>query len=279
MKHTINCRGRLLDLSTPIVMGVINVNEDSFYADSRSLDAEVVLEKASKMLSEGASILDLGAMSSRPGATIIDEETEVNRLIPVIRTLLNEFPDVIISIDTMHSTVAKACVDHGACIINDISAGNYDAKMMETVANLNVPYVMMHMQGLPSDMQLNPSYDDVVMDILKYFVKKVHLAKSIGIKDIILDPGFGFGKTLDHNYELMKSLEQFLIFEYPVLVGISRKSMINKLLNIKAADALNGTTALHMFALQKGAKILRVHDVNEAVECIKIYQKLAEEKV
>jgi dihydropteroate synthase len=274
MKHTINCRGRLLDLSTPIVMGVINVNEDSFYADSRSLDADVVLEKASKMLSEGASILDLGAMSSRPGATIIDEETEVNRLIPVIRTLLNEFSDVIISIDTMHSTVAKACVEQGASIINDISAGNYDAKMMETVANLNVPYVMMHMQGLPSDMQLNPSYDDVVMDILKYFVKKVHQAKSLGIKDIILDPGFGFGKTLDHNYELMKSLEQFLIFEYPVLVGISRKSMINKLLNIKAADALNGTTVLHMFALQKGAKILRVHDVNEAVECIKIYQKL-----
>ncbi len=274
MKHTINCRGRLLDLSTPIVMGVINVNEDSFYADSRSLDADVVLEKASKMLSEGASILDLGAMSSRPGATIIDEETEVNRLIPVIRTLLNEFSDVIISIDTMHSTVAKACVEQGASIINDISAGNYDAKMMETVANLNVPYVMMHMQGLPSDMQLNPSYDDVVMDILKYFVTKVHQAKSLGIKDIILDPGFGFGKTLDHNYEMMKSLEQFLIFEYPVLVGISRKSMINKLLNIKAADALNGTTVLHMFALQKGAKILRVHDVNEAVECIKIYQKL-----
>lgn len=274
MKHTINCRGRLLDLSTPIVMGVINVNEDSFYADSRSLDADVVLEKASKMLSEGASILDLGAMSSRPGATIIDEETEVNRLIPVIRTLVNKFPEVIISIDTIHSTVAKACVDHGACIINDISAGNYDSKMMETVANLNVPYVMMHMQGLPSDMQLNPSYDDVVMDILKYFVKKVHQAKSLGIKDIILDPGFGFGKTLDHNYELMKSLEQFLIFEYPILVGISRKSMINKLLNIKAADALNGSTALHMFALQKGAKILRVHDVNEAIECIKIYQKL-----
>ena len=279
MKHTINCRGRLLDLSTPIVMGVINVNEDSFYADSRSLDADVVLEKASKMLSAGASILDLGAMSSRPGATIIDEETEVNRLIPVIQILINKFPEVIISIDTMHSTVAKACVEQGASIINDISAGNYDAKMMETVANLNVPYVMMHMQGLPSDMQHNPTYDDVVMDILKYFAKKVHQAKSLGIKDIVLDPGFGFGKTLDQNYELMKSLEQFLIFEYPVLVGISRKSMINKLLNIKAADALNGTTALHMFALQKGAKILRVHDVNEAVECIKIYQKLAEEKL
>lgn len=274
MKHTINCRGRLLDLDTPIVMGVINVNEDSFYADSRALSTELVLEKATQMLHEGASILDLGAMSSRPGAKIIDAETEIQRLIPVINALVHKFPDVIISIDTMYSSVAKACVTHGASIINDISAGNYDTKMMETVADLGTPYVMMHMQGLPSDMQLNPSYDEVVLDILKYFVKKVHHARSIGIKGIIIDPGFGFGKTLDHNYELMRSLEQFLIFDCPVLVGISRKSMINKLLNIKATDALNGSTAMHMYALQKGAKILRVHDVKEAIECVKIYSKL-----
>lgn len=274
MKYTINCRGRLLDTSTPLVMGVINVNEDSFYAESRALSTELVIEKATQMLHEGASILDLGAMSSRPGATIIDVETEIQRLIPVIQALVHKFPEVIISIDTMHSSVAKVCVESGATMINDISAGNYDAQMMQTVADIGVPYVMMHMQGLPSDMQLNPRYDEVVMDILKYFVKKVHLAKSLGIKDIIIDPGFGFGKSIDHNYELMSSLEQFLMFDCPVLVGISRKSMIHKLLNIEASEALNGSTALHMFALQKGAKILRVHDVKEAMECVKIYGKL-----
>lgn len=274
MKYTINCRGRLLDTSTPLVMGVINVNEDSFYAESRALSTELVIEKATQMLHKGASILDIGAMSSRPGATIIDVETEIQRLIPVIQALVHKFPEVIISIDTMHSSVAKVCVESGAAMINDISAGNYDAQMMQTVADLGVPYVMMHMQGLPSDMQLNPRYDEVVMDILKYFVKKVHLAKSLGIKDIIIDPGFGFGKSIDHNYELMGSLEQFLMFDCPVLVGISRKSMIHKLLNIEASEALNGSTALHMFALQKGAKILRVHDVKEAMECVKIYGKL-----
>jgi dihydropteroate synthase len=274
MKHTINCCGRLLDMSTPLIMGVINVNDDSFYADSRALSTELVLEKASQMLHDGASILDLGAMSSRPGATIIDVETEKQRLIPVIDALIDKFPDVTLSIDTMHSTVARACVISGASMINDISAGNYDEKMIQTVADLRVPYVMMHMQGLPSDMQLNPSYDEVVFDIVKYFVKKVHQAKSLGIKDIIIDPGFGFGKSLDHNYELMRSLEQFLMFDCPVLVGISRKSMIYKLLNIEASDALNGSTALHMFALQKGAKILRVHDVKAAIECVKIYNKL-----
>jgi len=274
MKHTINCHGRLLDMNTPLVMGVINVNEDSFYAESRAFSTELVIEKATQMLDEGASILDLGAMSSRPGATIIDVETEIQRLIPVIQALVHKFPEVIISIDTMHSSVAKVCVESGAAMINDISAGNYDAQMMETVADLAVPYIMMHMQGLPSDMQLNPSYDQVVLDILKYFVKKVHLAKSLGIKDIIIDPGFGFGKSLDHNYELMRSLEQFLMFDCPVLVGISRKSMIYKLLNIEASEALNGSTSLHMFALQKGAKILRVHDVKEAIECVKIYGKL-----
>ncbi len=276
MKLSINCSGRLLSLDTPIVMGIINVNEDSFYVDSRANTVDLVLAKASSMLQDGASILDIGAMSSRPGATIIDERTEMNRLIPMIQAIMQTFPEVIISVDTIRGSVAKVCVDHGASIINDISGGDFDNTMIETVADLKVPYIMMHMQGVPADMQQNPTYDDVVLDILKYFVKKIHSAKEAGIRDIILDPGFGFGKTIDHNYDLMRSLEQFMIFDCPILVGISRKSMINKLLDISSVDALNASTALHMYALQKGAKILRVHDVKEAMECIKIYNKLDE---
>ncbi len=276
MNRSINCSGHLISLDTPIAMGVINVNEDSFYSDSRANNVDLVLRKASQMLHDGVSIIDIGAMSSRPGAIITDEKAELDRLIPVVQAMMQTFPGVIISIDTIHGSVAKACVDHGASIINDISAGDYDTTMIETIAELKVPYIMMHMQGLPADMQLNPSYDDVVLDILKYFVKKVHIAKEAGVRDIILDPGFGFGKTVDHNYELMRSLEQFKVLDCPILVGISRKAMINKLLSISAVDALNGTTALHMYALQKGAKILRVHDVKEAMECIKIHNKLNE---
>lgn len=274
MKSSINCSGRLISLDVPIIMGVINVTEDSFYVDSRANTIELVLSKVSQMLADGASIIDVGAMSSRPGALIIDEKTELTRLIPVVKAIVHAFPEVIISVDTIRGSVAKTCIEQGASIINDISSGDFDSTMMKTVADLKVPYIMMHMQGTPADMQQNPRYDDVVLDILKYFVKKIHKAKEVDLLDIIIDPGFGFGKKLDHNYDLMRSLEQFMIFDCPLLVGVSRKSMINKLLNISAVDALNGSTALHMYALLKGAKILRVHDVKEAQECIKIYNKL-----
>lgn len=276
MHTTLNCNGKLISLKHPIVMGIINVNEDSFHPASRATSISQILTKAEKMLKDGALILDVGAMSSRPGAQIMEMDIELNSMIPAIQALCKEFPDTVVSVDTIRSKVAEFSVQAGATMVNDISAGDFDPEMMQVIARLNVPYVMMHMQGLPATMQQNPTYTDVLMDVLKYFVDKVHIAKQAGISDILIDPGIGFGKTIEQNYALLRHLEVLRVFDFPVLVGISRKSLICKLLKISQEEALNGSTALHMFALQHGASVLRVHDVKEAIECVKLYQMLIE---
>jgi len=272
--NTLNCNNRLISLDKPVVMGIINVNENSFYSASRANTTDLVLEKASKMLQEGATILDLGAMSSKPGTDIISIDDELNLILPAVEAVKKYFPEAIISVDTLRSKVAQEVIQAGASMINDISAGTFDSNMMKLVSSFRVPYIMMHMKGLPSDMQQNPSYEDVVMEITRFFVLNIQKAKDVGIADIIIDPGFGFGKSLEHNYQIMKQLEVLQIFDLPVMAGISRKSMIWRPLNTNADSALNGTTALHIYALQKGAKILRVHDVKEAMECITLYQLL-----
>ena len=275
MIHTLNCNGRLLVIDQPVVMGIINVNEDSFYSGSRKTDMDDILTMAKSMLDEGASILDIGAMSSRPGAKMIDEEVEINRIVTAVKSISDSYPSAIISVDTFRSKVACEAVQAGASIINDISSGTFDTEMLKVVSSLNVPYILMHMQGQPETMQINPIYHDVVMEITQFFVSKIKQARNAGITDIIIDPGFGFGKTLEHNYTLLKHLEVFQIFDLPVLAGISRKSMVWKQLDTNPEHALNGTTALHMYALLKGADILRVHDVKAAAECIALFKKLA----
>jgi dihydropteroate synthase len=272
--NTLNCNGQLISLDKPVVMGIINVNDNSFYSASRANTTDLVLATASKMLHEGATILDLGAMSSKPGSAIISIDEELNLILPAVEAVKKYFPEAIISVDTLRSKVAKEVIHAGASMINDISAGTFDSDMMKLVSSFHVPYIMMHMKGLPSDMQQNPSYEDVVMEITRFFVLRIQQAKEQGIVDIVIDPGFGFGKTLDHNYQIMKKLEVLQIFDLPVMAGISRKSMIISPLNTNADSALNGTTSLHMYALQKGARILRVHDVKEAMECITLHQLL-----
>lgn len=271
---TINCKGSLIDLSHPKVMGILNVTPDSFFDGGNYKSDSEILEKANRMLSEGATFIDLGGYSSRPGAEFVPEDEEIMRLLPTIEILLKEFPDVLLSIDTFRSNVAKACVENGAAIINDISAGFLDPEMLKTVAELQVPYIMMHMRGEPKTMQQFTEYGDLVKDILFYFSERVSEARRLGINDIVIDPGFGFSKTLAQNYELLHGLEHFRIAESPILVGISRKSMIYRLLGSKAEEALNGTTVLNTIALSKGADILRVHDVKEAMECIRIVSQL-----
>jgi dihydropteroate synthase len=271
----INAGGTLLDLKIPKVMGILNITPDSFYKGSRYTSETEIVEAATVMISEGADILDIGGYSSRPGATHISEEEEYGRVIDAIKLVRREFPGSIISVDTFRSGIARAAVlDAGAAIINDISAGEADKEMFRTVEQLNVPYVMMHMKGDPSRMQKNPVYDDIAGDILKYFAAKIYDLRSAGVKDIIIDPGFGFGKTTDHNYELLSRLNDLQVTGLPILVGISRKSMIWRPLDITADDALNGTTALHSAALLKGADILRVHDVKEAVQVVRLISKL-----
>jgi dihydropteroate synthase len=255
-------------------MGVINVNSDSFYAGSRQTTSHDILNKAEQMLHDGAHILDLGAMSSRPGADIISADEELRRIIPAVTSICERFPAAIISVDTLRSKVAQEVINCGASCINDISAGTYDDEMMSVVAKNKVPYIIMHMQGLPADMQHEPMYENVVTDIMIFLSDKVRKAKAAGIVDIMIDPGFGFGKTLAHNYEIMRQMEVFKIFDLPILAGISRKSMIWKVLNTDADGALNGTTALNMYLLTKGASILRVHDVREAKECITLFERL-----
>ena len=272
--NTLNCNGQLISLDKPVVMGIINVNDNSFYSGSRANTTDLVLAKASKMLHDGATILDLGAMSSKEGSAIISIDEELNLILPAVEAVKKYFPEAIISVDTLRSKVAKEVIQAGASMINDISAGTFDSDMMKLVSSFHVPYIMMHMKGLPSDMQQNPSYEDVVMEITRFFVLKIQQAKEQGIVDIVIDPGFGFGKTLDHNYQIMKKLEVLQIFDLPVMAGISRKTMIWRPLNTNADSALNGTTALHMYALQKGARILRVHDVKDAMECITLHQLL-----
>jgi dihydropteroate synthase len=270
----INCNGNLIDLSIPKVMGILNVTPNSFYDGGKHNEINAIIRQVDKMLSEGADIIDVGAYSSKPSAEFVSEQTEIDRLKAVIKELLNTFPSVILSVDTFRANVAKIAVDHGAALINDVSAGLLDDAMLPTVAELKVPYVMMHMRGTPQTMQTLTSYDDIVKDLVFYFSERIRVARSFGISDIIIDPGFGFAKTLEQNYEVLQKLELFSILELPLLVGVSRKSMIYKVLENTPQDALNGTSVLNTIALQKGAKILRVHDVKEAVECVKLVSQL-----
>ena len=271
---TINCKGKLIDLLTPKVMGIINLTPDSFY-DGGKLDSEKeIIHQAEKMLKEGATFLDLGGYSSRPGANFVSETDELNRVLPAVKTLIKEFPNINLSIDTSRSKIAKTCIENGACMINDNSAGLLDPQMLEVIANYQVPLVMMHMRGTPETMMLNTNYENLTNDILYFFSERIAKARALGINDIIVDPGFGFSKKLDQNFELFNDLELFSFLNTPILIGISRKSMIQKTLNISATESLNGTTALHAIALQKGVSILRVHDVKEAFETISLLQNL-----
>jgi dihydropteroate synthase len=273
-KYSMNCGGRLISFDKALIMGILNLTPDSFYDKSRILSEKDLLLTTEKMLSDGADIIDLGAVSTRPGSEEISVEDELNRLLPALRSIRKTFPDSIISIDTWRSQVAKIGIAEGANIINDISGGTMDSYMFETIAQLKVPYILMHIQGTPQTMQHNPTYHDVVNEVIDFLAKRIQKLRLLGVADIIVDPGFGFGKTLEHNYTLLKHLEQFKILDCPILVGISRKSMITKALNIKADEALNGTTVLNTIALMKGAKILRVHDVKEAVEAVKLTSML-----
>ena len=273
---TINCKGTLLDLETPKIMAILNATPDSFFDGSKSSDMPSLLTRSETMLLEGATIVDVGGYSSRPNAEFVTEKEEINRVVPIISSIIKNFPETIISIDTFRSGVAKAAVENGAAIVNDISAGALDSEMLTTIASLRVPYIMMHMRGNPKTMQKLTDYDNLTKDLLFYFSEKIALARELGISDIIIDPGFGFAKTTAQNFELMRNLALFKTLELPLLVGISRKSMIYKSFETTPENALNGTTALNMVALQKGAKILRVHDVKEASECIKIYNLLNE---
>lgn len=269
--YSINCRGRLLNMNEPLVMGIINATPDSFYEGHLHAGMEEMVSLAGKMIAAGASILDVGGLSTRPGSrpVSIDEETE--RVVPVIRSILEKYPDAFISVDTYNSTVAMAAVEAGACIVNDISAGNLDKNMLPTVARLQTPYICMHMKGTPETMQQHPVYDDVVKEVLDFFITKTDECTRLGIKDIILDPGFGFGKSISHNFQLLKKMELFSMLNRPLLAGLSRKSSIYKTLGTSAAEALNGTTVLNTIALLHGASILRVHDVKEAKEAVTLY--------
>ena len=272
--QTINCKGTLIDLATPKVMGIINVTPDSFYdGGATTLESEII-KQASQMLEQGATFLDVGGYSSRPGATDITEKQEINRVVPAIEAIIREFPRALISIDTFRSNVAKQAIKAGACIVNDISAGKLDPKMLQTIGELQIPYCMMHMRGTPQTMKTLTEYQNITKQVLFYFSERVAAARAHNINDIIVDPGFGFAKTTEQNFELLNHLELFETLDLPILAGVSRKSMVYKTLDISAKEALNGTTALHMVALQKGARILRVHDVKPAKECITLFKQL-----
>ena len=274
LKRNINCRGKLISFEKPLVMGILNLTPDSFYDGGKHKSMNDILNHVHKMVVEGADIIDIGAVTTKPGANPIPVIEERKRILPALEQIKKEFPDTIISIDTYQSEIARMVIDKGAHIINDIYAGAFDRKMFKTIAELQVPYVIMHIKGTPANMQKEPVYKNVVKEIIKYLSIKTTALKNLGVNDIIIDPGFGFGKTLEHNYKLLNNLEYFSIFELPLLIGISRKSMINKLLEIKSDAALNGTTVLNTIALMKGANILRVHDVKEAVETVKIFHKM-----
>ncbi len=271
---TINCKGQLIDLSSPKVMGILNLTPDSFYDGGKYKSEQTILSQVDNMLKKGATFIDLGAYSSRPNADHISEEEELSRILPVVKLLIKEFSEILLSVDTFRSHIAKACIEEGAALINDISTGNLDNNMLATVAQLQVPYIMMHMKGTPKTMQQQTNYDDLIKDILLYFSEKIAEARALQITDIIIDPGFGFAKTVKQNFELLNKFELLNITDLPILAGLSRKSMIYKTLDSSAKEALNGTTALNMIALQKGASILRVHDVKEAIECIKLNNAL-----
>ena len=271
---TINCNGKLIDLTTPKVMGILNITPDSFFDGGKYTSTTTIVSQVKKMILEGATFIDVGAYSSRPGARHISEKEELERIVPIIKFLIKEFPEILISIDTFRSEVALQCINLGACLINDISAGNLDNKMFDTVAKLQVPYIIMHMLGTPQNMQDNPTYKNIINEELLYFSKKISELRDLGVNDIISDVGFGFGKTLDQNYQLLNNLDLFKNLEIPTLAGLSRKSMLYKPLNLSPEKALNATTSAHTIALLKGANILRVHDVKEAIETVKIVELL-----
>ncbi|WP_396181027.1 dihydropteroate synthase [Flavobacterium sp.] len=271
---TINCKGTLINLSTPKVMGIVNVTPDSFFDGGKLTNSNEIVLQVEKMLRDGATFIDLGGYSSKPGADFVSEAEELNRVVPIVKVLVERFPDILLSIDTFRSEVAKQAVENGAALINDISAGLLDENMLETVAKLQVPYIMMHMKGTPKTMQSLANYDDLLKEMNFYFSERIAKARSFGLNDIVIDPGFGFAKTLEQNYELLQNLELLQFHELPILAGISRKSMIYKALETSPEYALNGTTFLHAFCLQKGANILRVHDVKEAVECVSLFRLL-----
>ncbi len=270
----INIKGNLLDLNKPKIMGILNVTPDSFfdgglYNTEKKVDIQVM-----KMIEDGMDILDVGGYSSRPGAKEISIDEEIDRVIPIVKFIRKKYPELILSVDTFRSEVARNCLDLGVDIINDISAGCIDKNILDVVAEYNCPYIMMHMKGTPQTMQINPEYENLIKELLIYFAKRIYLAREKGIIDIIVDPGFGFGKTLDHNYTIIKKIENFKLLDLPVMVGISRKSFITKQLDIDKKDSLNGTTALNMYFLEKNVNILRVHDVKEAKECIMLHEKI-----
>ena len=267
---TIDCNSKLLDLSTPAIMGILNLTDDSFYDGGQHNSIKKALLQTEKMLDDGANIIDIGAYSSRPKSTHISLNEEWQRLEKTLQIINKEFPQAIVSVDTFRSEIARRSVDNGADLINDISAGNLDLEMFDTVAELHVPYIIMHMQGTPQSMQDNPHYNCIEKEVVNYFYVKIKTLQQKGVNNIIIDPGFGFGKTLEHNYQLLNNLEELHTLELPLLVGISRKSMIYKVLETDAKNSLNGTTAIHSLCLSKGASILRVHDVKEAVECVKL---------
>ncbi|MGB0592955.1 MAG: dihydropteroate synthase [Flavobacteriales bacterium] len=267
---TIDCNSKLLDLSTPAIMGILNLTDDSFYDGGQHNSIKKALLQTEKMLDDGAKIIDIGAYSSRPKAKHISLDEEWQRLEKTLQIINKEFPQAILSVDTFRSEIARRSIDNGADIINDISAGNLDPQMFDTVADLNVTYIMMHMQGTPQTMQDNPHYNCIEKEVVNYFLNKVKTLQQKGLSKIIIDPGFGFGKTLEHNYQLLNNLEELHTLELPLLVGVSRKSMVYKVLETDAKNSLNGTTAIHTLCLSKGASILRVHDVKEAVECVKL---------
>jgi dihydropteroate synthase len=271
-KKTLNFKGNLLVLSEPIVMGILNVTPDSFYDGGAFSAPDNALAKVSQMIEEGAAIIDVGGYSSRPQSQDISEKEEIERVIPSIKAILKEFPKALVSIDTFRSNVARAAIENGACMVNDISGGSLDEKMFTTVAECNVPYVLMHMRGTPQTMIKQTSYENIIIEMIDYFQKKIVELKQLGVKDVIIDPGFGFAKTMDQNYELLKNLNYFKCLNLPILSGVSRKSMICKKLGIENKDALNGTTVLNTISLMNGASVLRVHDVKYAIEAIKLFK-------
>jgi len=277
LRKTININGKLIDLSIPKVMGILNVTPDSFYAGSRQVTEEMILQRCRQIVAEGGAIIDIGAQSTAPAATMLTAREERARLIPALKLIRRELPDAILSVDTFYADVAKQVVEeHGVQIINDISGGQIDKRMFAVMAEINVPYVLMHMRGTPQTMQQHTHYDHFIQDLLYYFSEKKAELNSLGVNDVIIDPGFGFSKTLMQNYEMMAFLKYFHIFDEPILVGVSRKSMIYKLLDISPGESLNGTTVLNTVALLSGASLLRVHDVREAVECIQIMARIKE---
>lgn len=271
---TINCKGQLIDLSKPKVMGILNVTPNSFFDGGKYKNADEIVAQVQKMLSEGATFIDIGAYSSKPNAEFVSVEEEIARIVPIVELLVQQFPNILISIDTFRSEVAEACILKGAALINDISAGKLDDLMLGVVAKYKVPYIMMHMRGKPQTMQTLTEYEDLIKEMLLYFSERIAAARSLGINDLIVDPGFGFAKTLEQNYEVLQKMELFQQLELPILSGISRKSMIYKVLNTNASESLNGTTTLNTISLVRGASILRVHDVKEAVECVTLFNAM-----